>query len=278
MVFDCDGRKITLYATGSNHAGENLQEKLKNRSKDLGPILLMCDALSRNVSPDLATELCYCLLHARRNYFNLVGRDKIKNPETYLEKKVRQILLVFGRIYYFESLIKEAALSDEERMFYHQRRSGRLINVLLSWGKRSIDQKLIEPNSTPGKAIAYLENHKKELTKFLSIPGALIDNNITERALKPMVLNKKNALFYKTDLGAFVGDICTSVIRTCINNDINPLHYMTCVHKNKDAVKKCPEKWLPWNYQQEMQRIAAEKAIKETMENNNLPTIHPESS
>jgi hypothetical protein len=46
----------------------------------------------------------------------------------------------------------------------------------------------------PGKAISYLLNHWQKLSLFLRQPGAPIDNNIVERALKKVILNRKNAL------------------------------------------------------------------------------------
>src|SRR5438552_13855433 len=69
-----------------------------------------------------------------------------------------------------------------------------------------------EPNSGLGKAISYLLNHWPKLTLFLRQPGAPIDNNIVERALKKAILNRKNALFYKTLNGAGVGDLFMSLI------------------------------------------------------------------
>ena len=66
------------------------------------------------------------------------------------------------------------------------------------------------PNSGLGKAINYLLKHWKKLTLFLKHPGVPIDNNIVERALKKAILNRKNALFYKTLNGARVGDLFMS--------------------------------------------------------------------
>ena len=55
-----------------------------------------------------------------------------------------------------------------------------------------------------GKAISYLLNHWPSLTLFLEQPGAPLYNNIVECALKKAILNRKNALFYRTLNGAGV--------------------------------------------------------------------------
>jgi hypothetical protein len=62
-----------------------------------------------------------------------------------------------------------------------------------------------------GRAISYLLNHWQALTLFLREKGAPLDNNLCERALKKAILNRKNALFYKTPHGAMVGDLFMSL-------------------------------------------------------------------
>ncbi|MFO8002854.1 transposase, partial [Thioalkalivibrio sp.] len=78
-----------------------------------------------------------------------------------------------------------------------------------------MEKKLVEPNSGLGKAIKYMLKHWKKLTRFLEVPGTPLDNNIAERALKYAILHRKNALFYKTQNGAKVGDLFMSLIHTC---------------------------------------------------------------
>jgi hypothetical protein len=70
-------------------------------------------------------------------------------------------------------------------------------------------------------------NHWPKLTLFLQQPGAPLDNNIVERALKKAILNRKNALFYRTLNGAGVGDLFMSLIHTCELNGANPFDYLT---------------------------------------------------
>jgi len=250
LIFMLDDKAITLYRTGVKHAGENLATILKDRNKDLLPIIQMADALSRNLPRDIATELCYCLIHARRNFYDLVSPAKLQNPETYMEKKCRQIVLIFSRVYFFETIIKANNMDEQQRLEYHQRRSGILLKALLSWCKNVFELKKVEPNSNLGGAINYMLKHQKELTKFLTIPGVPLDNNIAERALKFIILNRKNSLFFKTEYGALVGDVILSLLKTCVDSKENPEQYFTAVINNKDAVKENPQNWLPWNFRE----------------------------
>ena len=64
--------------------------------------------------------------------------------------------------------------------------------------------------------------------------------NADERLIKRAVLNRKNGLFFKTEFGAYVGDILLSVIETCQLNKINPYHYLIAIQKYKDKVNENP--------------------------------------
>ena len=89
------------------------------------------------------------------------------------------------------------------------------------------------------------------LTLFLRVPNAPLDNNICERALKKAILHRKNALFYKTENGARVGDLFMSLIHTCNLAGVNPFDYLTKLQKHSVDLAQHPEKWLPWNYNNE---------------------------
>jgi len=120
------------------------------------------------------------------------------------------------------------------------------------WCRKQIDEKIVEPNSGLGKAINYMLKRWQKLTRFLQIPGAPLDNNICERALKYAICHRKNALFYKTQRGAYVGDLFMSIIHTCQLSGVNPLEYITWLLKNEMQLSKSPESYMPWNYDQSL--------------------------
>jgi transposase len=66
--------------------------------------------------------------------------------------------------------------------------------------------------------------------------------------LKHAILNRKNALFYKTQRGAHVGDLFMSLIHTAQLAGVNPLDYLTWLQKNGRDLEHSPETYLPWNY------------------------------
>ena len=82
--------------------------------------------------------------------------------------------------------------------------------------------------------------HWEKLTLFLRQAGAPLDNNVCERALKKAILHRKNALFYKTQNGARVGDLFMSLIYTCQLNEANPFDYLTELQRHADAGRGQP--------------------------------------
>jgi transposase len=230
---------VALYFTGWQHAGENLTALLRQRDADLGPPIQMCDALSRNLSPEFKTLLAHCLSHGRREFVSLVQDF----PEP-----CRHVLESLGEVYRRDALAKELAMSPEQRLVHHQTYSQPVMDKLHAWMREQIDNKLVEPNSGLGQAIGYMLRHWEPLTLFLRQVGAPLDNNVCERALKMAILHRKNSLSYKTIAGARTGDLFMSLIHTCRLNEVNPFDYLMAIARQPEAVKLIPKAWLPWNY------------------------------
>src|SRR5918999_1719699 len=74
--------------------------------------------------------------------------------------------------------------SAEDRLGYHQPYSGPLRATLKEWLEQQVEERAVEPTSSLGTAIAYLLGHWETLTGLLTGPGAPLDNNTAERALK----------------------------------------------------------------------------------------------
>ena len=233
--------KIALYFTGNNHAGENLDKVLQHRAEALAKPIQMCDGLSRNVPKAFKTILANCLVHGRRNF-----TDIIEHFPSQCEHVIQQI----ARVYRYEGVTRKEQMSDLDRLQYHQKHSGPIMDTLKNWLKQQIDEKKVEPNSALGTAIQYMLTRWEKLTLFLRLPGAPLDNNICERALKKAILHRKNAYFYKTANGAQMGDMFMSLIHTCELNKVNPFEYLTALQKHAGAVAVSPGDWLPWNYQE----------------------------
>ena len=234
-----DGHRVALFFSGHRHAGENLAQVLQHRAEQLPPPIQMCDALSRNLPGELQTILAHCLAHARRRFVDVYERF----PEP-----CGHLLESLAVVYRNDAVARERRLSPEARLQFHQEASGPTMQDLRAWLTRQLEEKRTEPNSALGGAISYMLKHWDPLTLFLRQAGAPLDNNLCERALKKAILHRKNALFYKTQNGARVGDLFMSLIYTCQLNQANPFDYLTQLQRHADAVAASPERWMPWNY------------------------------
>jgi len=123
------------------------------------------------------------------------------------------------------------------------------MDKLKQWLETQAADRLVEPNSSLGKAIAYLLGHWETLTRFLSVPGAPLDNNMVERALKLFIRQRKNSLFYATEHSASIASVLTSLIATCLYAGVNALEYLVALQEHRAEVFAAPEAWLPWTYQ-----------------------------
>ena len=235
-------RRMALYFSGREHAGENLAKVLQQRAEGLGPAMPMSDALSRNVPklPAGVELLCAnCLSHGRRNFVEVVGN---------FPSECRYVLETLGGVYANDAVAKERKMTPAERLAFHQQCSQPLMEGLKEWMEEQFRERKVEPNSGLGKAIAYLQKHWSKLTLFLREPGAPLDNNICERALKLAVLHRKNALFYRTMNGARVGDLFMSLIHTCDLNGVNAFDYLVELLRHPKELATNPSEWMPWNY------------------------------
>jgi len=231
--------KIGLFFTGRKHAGENMSDLLQQRESSRGPPIQMCDALSRNMPKEFETILANCNSHGRRNFVDVVWNF----PE-----QCQYVIETLAEVYKNDKIAKDHNMSPEERLRFHQAESGPLMEELKLWLNEQLDEKKVEPNSGLGKAISYMLNHWEPLTLFLRVPNAPLDNNLCEQVLKKAILNRKNSLFYKTEHGAYIGDLFMSLIYTCNLNDVNPFDYLTALQRNSSEVFKNPQNWMPWNY------------------------------
>jgi transposase len=252
IVSILQGRRIALFFTGHRHAGENLAAVLQQRASQLGPPIQMCDALSRNLPEPLKTIVANCLTHGRRQFVDVA----VNFPHECL-----QVLEILQEVYKNDTQAQSQGMSPEERLRHHQAQSGPKMDELKTWLAAQIEQRKVEPNSGLGKAITYMRKHWNELTLFLRQPGAPLDNNVCERALKKAILHRKNAYFYKTENGAHVGDLFMSLIHTCELNGVNPFDYLTELHKHANELSLRPGDWMPWNYRDTLQQHAAPRNI-----------------
>src|SRR5579864_2325052 len=138
VVSTAEGRKIALFFTGRQHAGENLAEVLKRRAAELSVPIQMSDALSRNAPKPIKLLVAHCLAHGRRQFVQITPNF----PEP-----CRHVLEALGEVYHQDRLACEQGLSRIERLHFHQQHSRPVMNDLHQWLGAQLKEHKVEPNS-----------------------------------------------------------------------------------------------------------------------------------
>jgi transposase len=240
LVAKQGGRTIYLYFAGRAHAGEHLAALLTQREGGLGKPLVMSDALASNAADEEALIRCHCLAHGRRKFSEL---------EEAFPAECTVVIEALKQVFDHEEEARLQQLNPTERLAYHQHYSGPIMEALKCWLTKQFEDRTVEPNSSLGKAMAYLLGHWPTLTRFLEVAGAPLDNNTVERALKLAIRQRKNSLFYATEHSAYVASMLTSLVATCIHAGVNTLEYLVALQEHRAAVFRDPASWLPWTYQ-----------------------------
>ena len=204
-----EGHEIGWYFSGRANAevskhGENAGALVQQREPTAGPLLLMSDALSANrlePTPPVEVVVCFCLAHGLRKFSDF--EEAFPQPCTY-------VLGVWDQVFEHDQAARECRLSAEARLTYHQQHSGPLRDALHGWLEQQLEDREVEPNSALGKAFNYLLGHWTELTQFLRVAGAPLDSNVVERALKLMIRQRNNSLFFTSAYSAQVGSVIAS--------------------------------------------------------------------
>jgi transposase len=233
-------RTICFYSSGRAHAGENLEALLARREAGRDRPLVMSDALSRHEVDEGAVIRCHCLAHGRRQFSD---REEVFPQEC--QVVMRALKPVFDQ----DEQARDEQMSPPERLAYHQRLSGPLMEGLQTWRQKQADDRLVEPNSALGKAIASMQGHWETLPRFFSVPGAPLDNNLVERAVQLFIRQRQNPLFYATEPSAYSASVLTSLIAPCLHAGVNALEYLVALQAQRAEVFADPAAWLPGNSQ-----------------------------
>jgi transposase len=239
LVTQQGAQTICLYFAGRAHAGENLEALLTHREAERGKPLVMSDALASNTADEGALIRCYCLAHGRRKFTEL---------EEVFPDECAVVTEALRQVFEHEEEARVQQMSTAARLAYHQHYSGPIMDRLKHWLDQQFAERTVEPNSSLGKAFQYLLTHWQTLTRFLEVPGAPLENNTAERALKLAIRQRNNSLFYATDYSASIASMLTSLIATCLHSGVNALDYLVALQEHRPAVFQAPAAWLPWNY------------------------------
>jgi transposase len=156
-----------------------------------------------------------CCAHVRRKFVE-AGEGRKHTAAAH------QAAAPIGKLYAVERTLRDC--SPEERRHARQRHSRPIVETLKKW----LDEKAarVLPKSGLGMAIAYALNQWEHLLVFLDRGEVEIDNNLTENAIRPFVIGRKNFLFSGSPRGAKASATLYSLIETAKANGHEPRAYL----------------------------------------------------
>lgn len=188
----------------------------------------------------------HCWMHARRKFMDII--KTMKGNKTGL---CHWVVAQIAKLYQIEAEAKTHKLLPAERKQLRLEKATPLLDKIKVW----LDEKLVTaPSSFPiGKAIAYCIKFWPALTRYLEDDRLEIDNGLSERAIRPFTIGRKNWIFCDTPNGAHAAAIIYSLIETCKAHHIEPYAYFRFVLSNIHGCQTPVDyqQLLPFNIQTE---------------------------
>jgi len=185
-----------------------------------------------------SVSLAFCWSHVRRRFYELAAAG----PAPIASEVLRRI----AELYKIEDDIR--GITHEERRAVRQAKSRPIIDSLAPWLTERLS--LISQKTKLAEAIRYTISRWDGLIRFINDGRIEIDSNTIERSIRPIALNRKNALFAGSDAGAEHWATIASLIETAKLNDVEPLAYLADVitkivngHPNSQL-----DDLLPWAF------------------------------
>ncbi len=190
--------------------------------------------------------LAGCWAHARRKWveaLNALPQEARDGPSV-----ARDGLKFCNRLYEVERDVRDA--TPDERL---RARRARSVPILVEFQAWLVEQRgRVLPKSATGQAITYCLNQWAPLQTFLEDGRLEIDNNRSERSIKPFVIGRKNFLFMNTPRGAKASAITYSIIETAKENGLNPRAYLQYLFEElPNRERTDPAAWeamMPWSH------------------------------
>ena len=165
-------------------------------------------------------KIVNCLAHARRKFV-----DALKAGD----ERARRAVTLFNRIFLVDRYAKSERMDEGEIQDLRNRVSARLLEKLLAYLRKI--ELVVMPKSALGVAMGYTRNNWKGLNTFLERGDLALDNNLSERNLRQVVIGRKNYLFCGSENGAKRAAIIYSLVGTCQLLGIDPWKYLVYVFR-----------------------------------------------
>ncbi|WP_439548849.1 IS66 family transposase [Falsiroseomonas sp.] len=180
--------------------------------------ILQCDGYAAYKALAAAEDgiaLAFCWSHVRREFIELARGKNAPIAQEALKR--------IAGLYEVEAKLR--GLSPALRRAGRQAQSGPLVEALFTWLSEELAR--LPGGSPTAGAIRYAINHREGLVRFLDDGRIELDNNTVERAIRPICLSRKNALFASGDDGGARWAAVASLVETCKLNGVDPQRYFT---------------------------------------------------
>ncbi|AGK52669.1 putative transposase [Bacillus sp. 1NLA3E] len=185
-----------------------------------------------------------CWAHARRKFDEALKALPAKSVKPVATEEG---LKFCNQLFAIEKKLKDS--TPENRFDERLKQSKPLLDGFLSWLK--IQEQKVLPKSLLGQAITYCLNQWDKLVAFLEDGRLEIDNNRSERSIKPVVIGRKNWIFSNTPRGARASAIIYSIVETAKANGLNPYYYLRYLFEQLPNLVTTDEnaldQLLPWS-------------------------------
>ncbi|MGH6881827.1 MAG: IS66 family transposase [Hypericibacter sp.] len=168
----------------------------------------------RTLAERNAVVLAFCWAHVRRRFFELAAAG----PAPIASEALQRI----AQLYQIETEIR--GRDAEARRATRQQQSRPILAAFEPWLREKLA--LISQKTKLAEAIRYALSRWPGLCRFLDDGRIELDNNVVERSIRPIALNRKNALFAGSDGGAEHWAVIASLIETCKLNNVDPHAYL----------------------------------------------------
>ena len=229
---------IILFKYTPTRAGDNAADFLKDAPDGF---YLMADGYSGYNKVGNARRCC-CYAHIRRYLIEAVPKGHEKD---YADPAM-QGLLYCNKLFEYERRYAEKGLSHNQRHDRRQKDEKPVVEAFLEWAKKQAPVK----GSRFAKAITHILNREKDMMTYLEDGRCSLSNNLSENAIRPLTVGRKNWLFSETQDGAEASMTIYSIVEMARTHHLRIYEYLTCLLEQRLDEKMTDEEFekiVPWN-------------------------------
>ena len=201
----------------------------------------MCDSYSGyNKVPKAKRTACWA--HIRRYLTDAISKGKALDYTQPSEQGVMYI----NQLFHLEDVIKAKQTSFDAIKKARLKKEKPIVEGFLSW----LDQQAPVRGSRMDKAVTYIQNRRSCLMTYLEDGRCSFSNNLSENAIRPFTVGRKNWLFCDTPNGAQASAIVYSMVEMAKANGVNVYHYLTYLLEKMPTIRMSDgelELLAPWN-------------------------------